>query len=439
MNTPKTPDQDGSKLKRKTDEAASKIQTKEEQSDNRRKKQKTTYSFLANTTNKKDPKSDQNDFKNNEHKNEGPCTSNKKKHFITDNDACSEVSEKKRRKKDTNDLVIISSTTMKSMEVGNKKSITSRIVSVESFEPKIKTSESEKKLQKESDLLLKAKFFEKPTNPKDIKSNPTQSIHVESLKETEKANFGLEIEERNIEKKLKKVSIGTSCESIPEKKANSSKRIHSTLLFIIILFFTFCSSEIGNDYFFSKFYQRKKAVPITGLEIPLPPRLNQNSLYISGAGFSGFWFTLGHLLSRPYPFFQIKNDSAGIDYDVDPEYYCYSSGCLALVTAMFPVVPYPNTNDTKALLNARVQNGEYVLDLAISFQQQWQDGIISRYEILEGFVYGLIPTDSIDQDYDPYFLNQIRILATSRDSGPTAITPANREHLRELLIQSAWM
>ena len=55
-------------------------------------------------------------------------------------------------------------------------------------------------------------------------------------------------------------------------------------------------------------------------------------VFIPGAGFSGFFYTLGrlHSLGKNY------NNTSPLNED-DDEYYCFSAGCLALVATLMQV------------------------------------------------------------------------------------------------------
>ena len=90
--------------------------------------------------------------------------------------------------------------------------------------------------------------------------------------------------------------------------------------------------------------------------------LHSSSIYIPGAGFSGFFYTLGRL--------QVLTDN---EYN----YHCFSAGCLALITYMLEVP-----------INA-------VIELAYSSRNRYLSGEISRYDVVEYFVNGLLDKDAV--------------------------------------------
>ncbi len=87
------------------------------------------------------------------------------------------------------------------------------------------------------------------------------------------------------------------------------------------------------------------------------------NVYIPGAGFSGFFYTLGRL--------QALHDTPSHS-STAYEYYCFSAGCLALVTS---------------LLKLPIDSA---IDLAHSSRNRWIAGQISRYDVVGNFVDGLL-------------------------------------------------
>ena len=83
-------------------------------------------------------------------------------------------------------------------------------------------------------------------------------------------------------------------------------------------------------------------------------------LYVPGAGFSGFFYTLGRLHALHSVSSQPK------------EYYCFSAGCLALITSV---------------MNMSV---DQAIEIAHSSRDQWMMGDISRYDVVEVFVDRLL-------------------------------------------------
>lgn len=83
-------------------------------------------------------------------------------------------------------------------------------------------------------------------------------------------------------------------------------------------------------------------------------------VYVPGAGFSGFFYTLGRLHALHSVSSQPK------------EYYCFSAGCLALITSV---------------MNISVHQA---IEIAHSSRDQWMMGDISRYDVVEVFVNRLL-------------------------------------------------
>jgi hypothetical protein len=179
---------------------------------------------------------------------------------------------------------------------------------------------------------------------------------------------------------------------------------------------------------------------------------HKHCMYVPGAGFSGFWFTLGRLQSLPDPFAQ--------------KFYCYSSGCLAIVS----------------ILNGLSM--ESVSMLARTAQSEWSTGQISRYHVVPQFVDSLLAPSSesgaaawmmdeeqnmLDTDtyytasvsnttttgttmardddeyHAPTWLSQLNVITTNPNHHngwgvqTTIRTPTTMADLRELLIQTAWI
>jgi hypothetical protein len=191
------------------------------------------------------------------------------------------------------------------------------------------------------------------------------------------------------------------------------------------------------------------------VQIHNPPPTN-NCIYVPGAGFSGFWFTLGRLQSLPDPLAET--------------FYCYSAGCLAAVSTL---------------------NGfsmEQVSTLARTLQHEWATGQTSRYHVVPKFVDGLVvrkrrdessaphpnnnnnnnmldtdtyPTTTVvnttttttttsgtmarDDEHPPAWLSQLKVITTKPNHKDgwgvqTAIrTPTSMADLRKLLVQTAWI
>lgn len=143
-----------------------------------------------------------------------------------------------------------------------------------------------------------------------------------------------------------------------------------------------------------------------------PPPIEPGSVYVPGAGFSGFWYTLGRLRSIPDP-------SAH-------NFYCYSAGCLGVVAAM-------NGLDV-----------EEVYDAAASMQTQWKTGEISRFDVVGGFVdYLLDRAAAANNNETSMDLSLLNVLTTAKDGWfgvrVSVQTPSNLDNLRTLLLQTTWI
>ncbi|KAL3789406.1 hypothetical protein HJC23_001954 [Cyclotella cryptica] len=92
-------------------------------------------------------------------------------------------------------------------------------------------------------------------------------------------------------------------------------------------------------------------------------------MYIPGAGFSGFFYTLGRLHSLH------KNNNMSTLKQYDDEYYCFSAGCLALVATLMEVPLHS------------------AIEMALSSRGRWRRGEIGRFDIVEDYVDRLLLFD----------------------------------------------
>ena len=143
--------------------------------------------------------------------------------------------------------------------------------------------------------------------------------------------------------------------------------------------------------------------------------VDPNSVYLPGAGFSGFWFTLGRLKSIPDP--------------TDMTYYCFSAGCLAAVSTL--------SNLTHEELSTT----------AFDIQSQWRSGEIHRHEVVSVFLDSLLyPKKQANMRpplEDPFLLSRLQIITTMKRGwfrlDSVIRSPNNVEELREMLLQTTWM
>jgi hypothetical protein len=145
-------------------------------------------------------------------------------------------------------------------------------------------------------------------------------------------------------------------------------------------------------------------------------RTLQDAIYVPGAGFSGFWFTLGRLRS-------IKDPASN-------HYYCFSAGCLGVVAS---------------LRNFTVDE---MLDLAEGIQGKWKRSQIGRYDVVGEFVDSLVNASSsvystLQSIEDPNILSRLHIITSVKDKWmgfKTRIrSPQTSDELREMLLQTTWM
>jgi hypothetical protein len=183
-----------------------------------------------------------------------------------------------------------------------------------------------------------------------------------------------------------------------------------------------------------------------------PKSSDSIDVYIPGAGFSGYFYTLGRLHSHE----ESSNPRPR-------EYYCFSAGCLALVSSLFKV-PIDS-----------------VIELAHSSRNRWVTGEISRYGVVEHFIDGLFSSTGeqnncstksvqnatvdgdmlvdVDMEARPNHSGNARCILPEHDRNMQeslqrihvitstwgkrhAVTiqePSGVNHLKELLIQTTWI
>eukprot|EP00956_Cyclotella_meneghiniana_P001908 scaffold2066_cov68-Cyclotella_meneghiniana.AAC.15 len=114
-------------------------------------------------------------------------------------------------------------------------------------------------------------------------------------------------------------------ESVSSTRQNW-RRVRRTLFFILALLYAsfllsfsviFLECPEFLQYFFGDTGTRNDAFVLSGTR----------RLYIPGAGFSGFFYTLGRLNTLLH----------GATGQHDDEYYCFSAGCLALVASFMEI------------------------------------------------------------------------------------------------------
>ena len=173
---------------------------------------------------------------------------------------------------------------------------------------------------------------------------------------------------------------------------------------------------------------------------------NSVDVYIPGAGFSGFFYTLGRL--------QALHNAPPEELDAF-EYYCFSAGCLALVTSLLKI-PIDSA-----------------IELAHSSRDKWMMGEIGRYNVVEHFVDGLMfhagPVEELNVTIDRYsrytvldnidqssssssgrhdnslydILPRINVITSTWTKqslfSQSIQKPTSVDHLRRLLVQTTWI
>jgi len=143
---------------------------------------------------------------------------------------------------------------------------------------------------------------------------------------------------------------------------------------------------------------------------------SRDTIYVPGAGFSGFWFTLGRLQSIEQP---DKKD-----------YYCFSAGCLGVVAS---------------LRNFTVDE---TLNIALNIQERWKTGQIERHDVVGEFVDTLVNTtlstmSNLLSVEESKVLERMHIITTVKDKwfgmNTHIRSPRTNDELREMLLQTTWM
>jgi hypothetical protein len=142
--------------------------------------------------------------------------------------------------------------------------------------------------------------------------------------------------------------------------------------------------------------------------------IEEDSVYVPGGGFSGFWFTLGRLRSIPDP--STKN------------FYCYSAGCLGVVATT---------------LNYTM---EETYDMALDIQNRWKRGEVDHFDVVKTFLDDLLFGDrSISPLFggESYLASRLNIITTVKGKWGgldyDVRKPSSLEDLHEMLLQTTWI
>mmetsp|Transcript_4924 Transcript_4924/g.9152 ORF Transcript_4924/g.9152 Transcript_4924/m.9152 type:complete len:209 (-) Transcript_4924:1196-1822(-) len=131
-------------------------------------------------------------------------------------------------------------------------------------------------------------------------------------------------------------------------------------------------------------------------------------LLFQGGGFSGFWFHLGYLHS--------------VDNIHDFDYYCFSAGCLSILSAFM----------NKSL--------DDVSEAAFAAQHAWTSGNRSRFELVDFFFDELVPGE-LDEDAEMIerVLPRIKVLVTTVSGGLKVVEATNRQELKDGILKTTWV
>ena len=200
------------------------------------------------------------------------------------------------------------------------------------------------------------------------------------------------------------------------------------------------------------FFQLNTWTPAANVDV------KPNSVYLPGAGFSGFWYTIGRLEAM------IQKNRQNEEGDVMKQpfqYYCFSAGCLAAVSMLSP------------------HSTEQIYQQAVRIQNQWKEGTLHQYDVVEQFLNFLLYDDNNVKNHnitgnssrqqalsnattttddsssisaaspllrDPGVLSTLHIITTKKKTKTHSFgiemeirSPTNVEELHEMLLQTTWI
>jgi hypothetical protein len=227
-----------------------------------------------------------------------------------------------------------------------------------------------------------------------------------------KEDIGLEIDSQIASEVLfPSVPVKRTVEAVSPTQTKESASLFNLLLsdFLLLLSLVLATMLIAVSYSISNQYAAKLSFP------------ENDCIYVSGGGFSGFWFSLGRLHTIPEP--------------EKAHYVCFSAGCLGVVAT---------------LANQTMQE---MYEIASTVQKHWQSGDLHRYHIIDTFVDKLLYSSS--SSFDESKLSALHIMTSTTtpssdddddsSSSPFGLlqasmqTPTDMEHLKTLLIQTTWI
>lgn len=118
-----------------------------------------------------------------------------------------------------------------------------------------------------------------------------------------------------------------------------------------------------------------------------------------GGGYSGFWYYYGKLLDKD-------------NYYLDKELYCFSAGCLAIVSSI------------------QHNNYNYLRNMVKEIKVDYDKNIINRFQVRNEFIYKI---SNRVTDISKFNLN---ILTSNYLGNCTIINPRSREELIDALNQT---
>ena len=140
--------------------------------------------------------------------------------------------------------------------------------------------------------------------------------------------------------------------------------------------------------------------------------VDPNSVFVSGGGFSGFWFSIGRLQS--------------IEDPASKTYYCYSAGCIAVVAV---------------LSNSTVDE---MSDLCFGVQNRWKVGETRHYGVVTDFLDNFLSTPNVRELLrNEELLSKIHIITAVRNDWfglkSSIRSPSGSEDLYRMLLQTTWI
>lgn len=194
---------------------------------------------------------------------------------------------------------------------------------------------------------------------------------------------------------LSKDELDVSTDTVA-KVSGPKVSVHSFIACGFLLLLWLLTRNSGEDLPF------RKHVPVR--------TVGEDSVYVPGGGFSGFWFTLGRLRSISDP--------------ASRTYFCYSAGCLGVVATL------------------RHYTMEEMYSIASGIQDLWRKGHVGRYDVVDEFL-GELLAENHTNALNAEMLQRMNIITSVKHGyfglKPVITTPSSVHDLRKLLIQTTWI